>query len=79
MTKGLADGTGDWLEVVEELYFRASDEAFWRAESYLSAVERLEYGVTTSLSYTGSCPGSTIRSTPRSPRRATPTSDSVTS
>lgn len=56
MTKGLADGTGEWLDVVEELYFRASDEAFWRAESYLSAVERLEYGVTTSLSYTGSMP-----------------------
>jgi cytosine/adenosine deaminase-related metal-dependent hydrolase len=56
MTKGLADGTGEWLDVVEEIYFRASDEAFWRAESYLSAVERLEFGVTTSLSYTGSMP-----------------------
>ena len=56
LTKALADGTGEWLDVVEEIYFRASDEAFWRAESYLSAVERLEYGVTTSLSYTGSMP-----------------------
>ena len=56
MTKALADGTGEWLDVVEEVYFRASDEEFWRAESYLSAVERLEYGVTTSLSYTGSMP-----------------------
>jgi cytosine/adenosine deaminase-related metal-dependent hydrolase len=56
LTKALADGTGDWLDVVEEVYFRGSDRAFWRAESRLSAVERLEFGVTTSLSYAGSLP-----------------------
>ncbi|MFB6212189.1 MAG: amidohydrolase family protein [Halobacteriales archaeon] len=56
MTKALGDGTGEWLDIVEEIYFRAADEEFWRAESYLSALEHLEYGVTTSLSFPGSMP-----------------------
>lgn len=56
LTKALADGTGSWLDLVEAIYFRAADEEFWRAESYLSALERLEFGVTTSLSMTGSAP-----------------------
>ncbi|CAN5556101.1 amidohydrolase family protein [soil metagenome] len=55
MTKALDDGN-DWLELVAQLYFQASDEEFWRAESALSALEHLEFGVTTSLSMTGSMP-----------------------
>lgn len=55
MTKALNDGT-DWLDLVAQLYFQASDEEFWRAESALSALEHLEFGVTTSLSMTGSMP-----------------------
>lgn len=55
MTKALDDGN-DWLELVAQLYFQASDDEFWRAESALSALEHLEFGVTTSLSMTGSMP-----------------------
>jgi 5-methylthioadenosine/S-adenosylhomocysteine deaminase len=55
MTKALDDGN-DWLDLVAELYFQESDDAFWRAESFLSALEHLEFGVTTSLSMTGSMP-----------------------
>lgn len=57
LTKAIADGAGDeWLELMERLYHRSTGEEFWRAESYLSALEHLEFGVTTSLSYTGSAP-----------------------
>jgi len=58
LTRGLGEGRaeGGWSAVVEEIYFRASDEAFWRAESRLAALERLTFGVTTSLSMTGSSP-----------------------
>lgn len=55
LTKALNDG-GNWLNLVADLYFQASDDEFWRAESYLSALEHLEFGVTTSLSMTGSMP-----------------------
>ena len=55
MTKALDDGN-DWLDLVAQLYFQASDDEFWRAESFLSALEHLEFGVTTSLSMTGSMP-----------------------
>jgi len=57
LTKGIADGIGDeWNDIMEDIYFRSTDEAFWRAESFLSALEHLEFGVTTSLSMTGSAP-----------------------
>jgi cytosine/adenosine deaminase-related metal-dependent hydrolase len=56
LTKNLASGTGDWLEVVGELYCRHAGGRFWRAESRLAALSRLRAGVTTSLSYVGSVP-----------------------
>ena len=56
LTKALGDGADDWLELVAEIYFRQSDVEFWRAESFLSALEHIEFGVTTSLSMTGSMP-----------------------
>lgn len=56
MTKALHDGHDDWLDLVAEIYFRQSDVELWRAESYLSALEHIEFGVTTSLSMTGSMP-----------------------
>jgi 5-methylthioadenosine/S-adenosylhomocysteine deaminase len=55
LTKGIAPGAS-WLDVIARVYFEASDEEFWRAESYLSALEHIEFGVTTSLSMTGSMP-----------------------
>lgn len=57
LTRGLGEGLDDgWAEIVETIYFHASDERFWRAESHLAALERLRFGVTTSLSMTGSSP-----------------------
>jgi cytosine/adenosine deaminase-related metal-dependent hydrolase len=57
LIKGIADGADfRWPRMIGEIYATATDEEFWRAESYLSALERLEYGVTTSLSMTGSAP-----------------------
>ncbi|MEZ4523154.1 MAG: amidohydrolase family protein [Thermomicrobiales bacterium] len=56
MTKALGDGADDWLDLVAEIYFRQSDVEFWRAEGFLSALEHIEFGVTTSLSMTGSMP-----------------------
>jgi 5-methylthioadenosine/S-adenosylhomocysteine deaminase len=55
MTKGIAPGA-NWLETIAKVYFEASDDEFWRAEGFLSALEHIEYGVTTSLSMTGSQP-----------------------
>ena len=58
LTRGLGDGweSGPWIELMATVYDHASDEAFWRAESRLAALERLKFGVTTSLSMTGSAP-----------------------
>jgi cytosine/adenosine deaminase-related metal-dependent hydrolase len=55
LTKEIAEGH-DWLAVVAHVYFQAADDEFWRADGYLSALERLEFGVTTSLSMIGSKP-----------------------
>jgi 5-methylthioadenosine/S-adenosylhomocysteine deaminase len=55
MTKAVAPGNS-WLPAIHPVYFQASDEEFWRAESYLSALEHIEFGVTTSVSMTGSKP-----------------------
>ena len=56
MTKNLAVTEGEWLEVVEDVYFRGSDERFWRLDGYIAALEHLEVGVTTSISFPGSKP-----------------------
>ncbi|MGB9958816.1 amidohydrolase family protein (plasmid) [Haloferax prahovense] len=57
LTKGLGVGSDDgWMGTVQSVYFHASTEEFWEAESYLSALEHLEMGVTTSLSFPGSSP-----------------------
>ena len=44
------------MDMVETIYFQASDPWFWEAESRLAALERLRFGVTTSVSMTGSSP-----------------------
>ena len=57
LTKGLGvDGETGWIDAVQEVYFHASTEEFWEVESYLAALEHLQMGVTTSLSYPGSSP-----------------------
>lgn len=56
LTKGLGSDGDSWMDAVQDVYFHASDEKFWEVESYLSAIEHLESGVTTSISFTGSSP-----------------------
>lgn len=58
LTRGLGEGLdeGGWSDIVETIYFHASDIGFWEAESRLAALERLRFGVTTSVSMTGSSP-----------------------
>lgn len=58
LTRGLGEGLDSegWGGLMGRLYFHASDEEFWRAESDLAALERLKFGVTTSLSMPGSYP-----------------------
>lgn len=58
LTRGLGEGLdeGGWMAIVERLYFHASDVWFWEAESRLAALERLRFGITTSVSMTGSSP-----------------------
>lgn len=58
LTRGLGEGLdeGGWMDIVERLYFQASDVWFWEAESRLAALERLRFGITTSVSMTGSSP-----------------------
>lgn len=57
LLKNLNEGEPfEWLETASDIYFHNSGEEFWRAEGYLAALEHLEFGVTTSLSFTGSQP-----------------------
>lgn len=55
LTRGFGEGAG-WMDMVETIYFHASDPWFWEAESRLAALERLRFGITTSVSMTGSSP-----------------------
>ncbi len=58
LTRSLGEGLdeGGWSDIVETIYFHASKLSFWEAESRLAALERLQFGVTTSVSMTGSSP-----------------------
>jgi cytosine/adenosine deaminase-related metal-dependent hydrolase len=58
LTRGFGEGASDggWMHIVETIYFQASDPWFWEAESRLAALERLRFGITTSVSMTGSSP-----------------------
>lgn len=46
-------GVKSWQNVVYHIYQTGSDEEFWYAEAQLSALERLKFGVTTSVNYLG--------------------------
>ncbi|MCA9832344.1 MAG: amidohydrolase family protein [Thermomicrobiales bacterium] len=58
LTRGFGDGehSGGWYAFANRLYFEFSDVWFWEAESRLAALERLRFGITTSVSMTGSFP-----------------------
>ncbi|HEX4931552.1 MAG TPA: hypothetical protein VFV33_00135 [Gemmatimonadaceae bacterium] len=53
LTKSLGADNDQWYPAVEKIYARASSLGFWRAEAYLAGLERLRFGVTTSLSFLG--------------------------
>ena len=52
-TMGAGAGFDAWSQACETIYTTGSDEAFWRAEARLVALERLRCGVTTGVSYLG--------------------------
>jgi len=45
-----------WRTMIDHVYFRATDEAFWYADGQLSALERLKFGTTLGMSILGSAP-----------------------
>ena len=56
LTRGFGEGS-TWMDMVETIYFHASDLWFWEAESRLAALERLRFGITTSVRTKSSGPG----------------------
>ncbi|MEO6444945.1 MAG: amidohydrolase family protein, partial [Gemmatimonadaceae bacterium] len=53
LVKSLGMDTGEWYPATEVIYASASSVDFWRAEALLTGVEKLRFGVTTSLSFLG--------------------------
>ncbi|MBK8249087.1 MAG: amidohydrolase family protein [Gemmatimonadetes bacterium] len=53
LVKSLGMDTGDWYPATEKLYATGSSVDFWRAEAYLTGVERVRFGVTTALTFLG--------------------------
>jgi 5-methylthioadenosine/S-adenosylhomocysteine deaminase len=53
-----ADTPSLWMRIVTPMYFHYTTPEFWLADGYLSAVDRLRMGVTTSVSVVGSAPRS---------------------
>lgn len=58
LTKGLGEGGVEegWDQMMEHIYFRSTDDAFWYHEAKLSGLEKLQFGVTTGVSMLGSAP-----------------------
>lgn len=53
LVKSLGMDTEQWYPATEKIYAAGSSVDFWRAEAYLTGVEKLRFGVTTSLSFLG--------------------------
>ena len=53
MVKTLGIDIQRWYEATEKIYARNSTVDFWRADGQLAAVEKLRFGVTTSLTLFG--------------------------
>lgn len=53
-----ADTPSVWMRIVTPMYFHYTTPDFWMADGYISAVNRLQMGVTTSVSVVGSAPRS---------------------
>lgn len=53
MVKTLGTDIGRWYEATEQIYARGSTVEFWEADAQLAALEKLKFGVTTSLTLFG--------------------------
>jgi cytosine/adenosine deaminase-related metal-dependent hydrolase len=58
LTKTIAERSLDreWLDLMDEIYFRSTTPEFWLVEGRLSALERLKFGTTCGLAVIGSQP-----------------------
>ncbi len=53
LVRSLGLHTERWYQACEEIYSRGSTEGFWHAEALLTALERLKFGITCSLTFLG--------------------------
>lgn len=53
LVKSLGMDTEQWYPATEQIYAHGSSVEFWRAEALLTGVEKVRFGVTTSLSFFG--------------------------
>jgi len=53
LLKSLAADSDEWDSIVERIYAHGSTPDFWRADAMLAALERLKFGVTTSVNFFG--------------------------
>jgi cytosine/adenosine deaminase-related metal-dependent hydrolase len=53
LVKSLGVHSEEWYQACDRIYAEGSTEGFWRAEALLTAVERLRFGVTCSLTFLG--------------------------
>ena len=56
LTKSLGTSAREWMGLAGDIYARATDSGFWRAEAALSALERLRCGTTTAALLMGGGP-----------------------
>lgn len=56
LLKSLAADDDNWDSIVERLYAHGSTPAFWKADAGLAGLERLKFGVTTSVNLFGGGP-----------------------
>jgi cytosine/adenosine deaminase-related metal-dependent hydrolase len=53
LLKTLAADRDDWDSIVERIYAHGSTTDFWKADALLAGLERLKFGVTTSVNFFG--------------------------
>ncbi len=68
LTKGLGDGSDQWMDITGRIYAQATDTEFWAAEAALSALERIKCGTTTAALLFGGGPDIMRTETPAAAR-----------
>jgi cytosine/adenosine deaminase-related metal-dependent hydrolase len=53
LLKSLAADSDDWDSIVERIYAHGTTRDFWKADAMLAGLERLKFGVTTSVNFFG--------------------------